>query len=143
MKVVCKINNLSGITDAGTLSRLRRYISRSDGQLDLEVGKEYIVYGIQFWDNCPWLYLCLEDDEEYPKPYAVDFFTTSNDRLSQYWKMSHSTNNGAENFSALVVEPWSKDHGFYERLIDGDIEATLEFSRYRKLMDAENQERQG
>lgn len=74
MKVRCIVNNLnSDKLSPETLTRLKRYISLPDGELDLEIGKEYVVYGIEFWDNCPWLYLCPDDYDEYPIPVAADF----------------------------------------------------------------------
>ena len=48
MKVVCKINNLNSFSDKRLLERLTKYISMPDGDVDLEVGKEYMVYGEYF-----------------------------------------------------------------------------------------------
>ncbi|WP_434698963.1 hypothetical protein [Pseudomonas sp. D1-1] len=74
MKAKCTLNNLyDGALSPKTLTRLKRYI-RADGELNLEKGKEYVVYGIEFWDNCPWLYICRDNCEKYPAPVAADFF---------------------------------------------------------------------
>jgi len=37
----------------------------------------------------------------------------------------------------LVFAEWASDIHFYENLINGDKQATTIFSKYRKLMDAE------
>jgi len=53
MKVVCKFNNLNQAPNPETVSRLKKHISLPDGELDLQIGKEYIAYGIEFRDNQP------------------------------------------------------------------------------------------
>lgn len=82
MKVVCKVNNLNTLSDESLLKRLKKYISKPGGEIDLELGKEYIVYGVVFWDNSPWYYICPELYDEYPKPFAAEFFDVLDDRLS-------------------------------------------------------------
>lgn len=137
MKVACKTNNLHDILDPYTLTRLKRYISKSDGEIDLDIGREYIVYGIEFWDNCPWFYLCTEKEDEYPKPFAAEFFEVIDEHISQYWKLSSTTSGERKNSTSLVFDEWSKDPSFYEHLIDGDTNAILLFSKYRDLMNSE------
>lgn len=137
MKVVCKTNNLHDILDPYTSARLKHYISRSDGEIDLEIAREYTVYGVEFWDNCPWFYLCTEEDDEYPKPFAAEFFEVIDEHISQYWKLSSVPSEEGENSTSLVFDEWSKDPSFYERLIDGDPNAVLLFSKYRDLMNSE------
>lgn len=137
MKVVCKTNNLHDILDPYTSARLKHYISRSDGEIDLEIAREYTVYGVEFWDNCPWFYLCTEEDDEYPKPFAAEFFEVIDEHISQYWKLSSIPSEDRENSTSLVFDEWSKDPSFYERLIDGDPNAVLLFSKYRDLMNSE------
>ncbi|MDR8368064.1 hypothetical protein [Pseudomonas sp. JL3] len=137
MKVVCKTNNLHDILDPYTSARLKHYISRSDGEIDLEIAREYTVYGVEFWDNCPWFYLCTEEDDEYPKPFAAEFFEVIDEHISQYWKLSSVPSEDRENSTSLVFDEWSKDPSFYERLIDGDPNAVLLFSKYRDLMNSE------
>lgn len=137
MKVVCKTNNLHDILDPYTLTRLKRYISKSDGEIYLDIGREYIVYGVEFWDNCPWFYLCTEGEDEYPKPFAAEFFEVIDEHISQYWKLSSTTSGERKNSTSLVFDEWSKDPSFYEGLIDGDKNAILLFSKYRDLMNSE------
>ncbi len=73
VKVTCKTNKIGENFSTETASRLKRYISIGDDELKIEIGKEYVVYGIELWDNCPWLYICAETYDEYPKPFALDF----------------------------------------------------------------------
>ena len=83
MKVTCKINNLNDVKEAPTLERLRKYYCMPDGEIDLVLKLEYQVYGIVFWDNCPWYYICTEDYDEYPIPFAADFFEVVDNHLSK------------------------------------------------------------
>ena len=137
MKVACKSNNLHDILDPHTSTRLNRYIFKSDGEIDLDIGREYIVYGIEFWDNCPWFYLCSDEEDEYPKPYAAEFFEVIDEHFSKYWRLRSIPSGERENSTALVFDEWAKDPGFYERLIDGDEQAIVTFEKYKTLMNSE------
>lgn len=138
MKVRCIVNNLnSDKLSPETLTRLKRYISFPDGELDLEIGKEYVVYGIEFWDNCPWLYLCPDDYDEYPIPVAADFFEIIDKRLSNHWQLNSKEVSNSENQTRLVFSEWATDESFYENLISGEKYAEVVFEKYRKIMDAE------
>lgn len=135
MKIICKINNLNDISDPHTLERLKRYISKPDGEIDLDIGRAYNVYGVVFWDNCPWFYICPDNSDEYPKPFAADFFDTVDSRLPQNWMLCSFSNGQSEATTLLTFEEWAKDLSFYERLIDGEPEAIDIFTRYRTILD--------
>lgn len=81
MRVRCKTNKIDDSFAQDTATRLKRYISIGDSELDIEIGKEYTVYGIEFWDNYPWLYICADPYDEYPKPVALDFFEITEKNL--------------------------------------------------------------
>lgn len=137
MKVVCRINNLNNISDTHILERLKKYIFNPDGEIDLDIGREYKVYGVVFWDNCPWYYICPEDYDEYPKPFSAEFFDVVDDKLSPHWKLSSFSQDEYEASTSLVFDQWAKNPSFYEKLIDGDTETVDLFSKYRNLMDQE------
>ncbi|QTL37374.1 hypothetical protein [Pseudoalteromonas viridis] len=137
MKVVCKVNNLNSLSEENVINRLKKYISMPEGEVDLDVGKEYTVYGVVFWDSSPWYYICVEEYDEYPKPYPAEFFSVSDERLSSYWRLSVIAQEERETLSSLVFNEWAKDLSFYERLIEGDFEASEQFNKYRQLMNKE------
>lgn len=137
MKVICRINNLNSLSDERLLKRLKKYIRMPEGEIDLEIGKEYTVYGIVFWDNSPWYYICSEDYDEYPKPFAAEFFEIIESHLSFYWRLSTVDQGEGEILSSLVFDEWAKSPDFYERLIESDYEAMDLFNKYRQLMDQE------
>ena len=82
MKVKCKTNKIDQSFTQDTSIRLKRYISIGDSELDIEVGKEYTVYGVEFWDNCPWVYIFPEPYDEYPKPFELDFFEVTEKKMA-------------------------------------------------------------
>lgn len=138
MIVVCKINNLKNVSDVHVLKRLKKYISMPDGEIDLDLGREYIVYGVIFRNNCPWYYLCGADDDEYPKPYSSQLFEIIDDRLSSHWKLSSYFLGENKVTTSLAFADWARDLSFYERLVDGESEAVQIFAQYRKMINQEH-----
>ncbi|WP_347905406.1 hypothetical protein [Pseudomonas purpurea] len=137
MKVVCTINNLNDLQDPDVSARLRYYIRMPGGEIDLEPGKTYTVYGIEMWDNCPWFYLCNALDDEYPKPYAADLFKVVDERFSTYWRLSFDQEARRAPATRFVFDIWADDPLFYEQLIDGEPGRVSTFARYRALMENE------
>lgn len=137
MKVICRINNLSSFSNEKLLKRLRKYICMPGGEIDLEIGREYTVYGVVFWDNSPWYYLCTEDYDEYPKPFAAELFEVIVSRLSSYWILSSVDQGEGDILSSLVFDEWAKSPDFYEKLIEGDFKSIELFNKYRQLINQE------
>jgi len=107
------------------------------GEIDLEIGREYTVYGVVFWDNSPWYYLCTEDYDEYPKPFAAELFEVIVSRLSSYWILSSVDQGEGDILSSLVFDEWAKSPDFYEKLIEGDFKSIELFNKYRQLINQE------
>lgn len=137
MKVLCEINNRFKINERCILNNTSKYMRRSDGETDLEIGKIYTVYGIEFRDNYPWFYACIDEDSEYPKPYSSAFFKVIDNRLSKSWFLTSTTGRNGEFHTSLVIREWAKDRSFYEHLIDGESESVEIFRNARHVMDAE------
>lgn len=137
MRVMCKVRNVFEINELHALTHVSKYINKTDGETDLEVGDIYTVYGVEFRDNHPWYYVCVDEDCEYPKPYSSDFFEVVDNRLSSFWFLSSAVGCGGEFYTSLVIEEWAKDRMFYERLIDGDSEVVEVFKVSKSLMEAE------
>ncbi|MEN5242708.1 MULTISPECIES: hypothetical protein [Pseudomonas] len=137
MKVKCITNRIDERFTLDTAARLKRYISVGDSELDIEIGKEYIVYGIELWDNYPWVYICSESYDEYPKPFALDFFEITERKISSHWvlKSQHTYNNKIK--TQLVFCEWADDDSFYEKLVNEDEKCIEAFESYRKIMNAE------
>lgn len=138
MKARCILNNLeSSLLTPETVTRLKRYISFPDGELNLVMDKEYIVYGIEFRDNCPWLYICIDEQDEYPIPLAADFFQITDTRLSAHWQLNFKETSNGRNQTQLVFTEWATDKIFYEKLISGEANAEAIFEKYKNILAAE------
>lgn len=137
MKVICRCNNVHSLEDRELSDKLKYYIRVSDGSLELELGKEYLVYGVVFWSNIPFLYIFKDGGDDYPKPVPIDFFEVSDARLSRFWLLSCFNEEGEGYSSSLLPELWAKNPYFYERLIEGDEVAEGHFKICRELIESE------
>lgn len=137
MRVCCDESNIFNLESDAVIERLKKYIRLSDGQLNIEKGKEYCVYGILFRDNSPWFYICLDEEDDYPTPYPAELFRVVDNNYSSFWKLSFVSFPSGQVCSSIVFDEWSKDTSFYERLLDDDPEAISVFRKYRSLMDKE------
>ena len=138
MRVRCIKNNIFDVSDESAIERLQKYIHLSDGQLNLELDADYTVYGVLFRDNSPWYYLCLDEDDEYPKPFASELFEVLDPKLSELWNLSSQLMVSKKIMSEIVFSEWSEDSMFYERLVNGDPRAIDVFQKCRVLMDKEH-----
>jgi hypothetical protein len=134
MKVLCIANNILCLDNNNTINRLKKYINLSDGQLNLELNSEYVVYGILFRDNCPWFYLCLDEDDESPTPYPAELFKILDDTIPSCWKLFYKNIDGKIKTEIVFLE-WANEPNFYERLVDSDPVAVKTFKKYRQLLD--------
>ena len=138
MKVICKLNNLNNILNKDTELLIRKYMNRPSGEIDqLEVSKEYTVYGIEFRSNYPWYYLIDDWIDDYPTPYPADLFDISDERLSRYWRLDFEVHQDGTASSRLVFDEWAKEPMYQERLVDGEPEEVELFMKYKQLMDEE------
>ena len=137
MKVKCIINNIHAVENYAVRDDLSYYIRMPDGEVDIELGKIYTVYGIEFRGNAPWFYICGDESSEYPKPYSSVFFEKADGRLSKYWVLNETLEGGQKNKASLVAKEWAENTSFYEQLLNGDFRAIAVFSELRRLMDLE------
>src|SRR5262245_1510521 len=86
MKVICIKNSIS---DVDKSSRLFEYLSTSynppEGELSVDVGALYGVYGLLVTDLGLWIVICEDVDYQYPYAYPMEHFTIDDPRLSRYW----------------------------------------------------------
>lgn len=137
MKVKCITNRIDERFTLDTAARLKRYISVGESELDIEIGREYIVYGIELWDNYPWVYIFSESYDEYPKPFALDFFEITERKISSHWVLKSQHTYKDKIKTQLVFCEWADDDSFYEKLVNEDEKCIEAFESYRKIMNAE------
>lgn len=141
MRVICKTTTLADFSDEWLLKRFKDRVHVPRENHNLVIGRMYTVYGIAFWHNVPWYYLCAYEHDVYPKPYALEFFDVVDERLSKYWRMSVHLDSVHQPQTSLVFEEWARDRVFYEHLVDGVFENEKIFMRYRQLMEQEYNEK--
>lgn len=134
MRVRCIQNNFLQLGNPRAVDHIKRYVFRSDGELNIMVGADYLVYGVVFRDNLPWYYLRLDVDDEAPHPYPAALFEVLDGRLSRYWRLATRETPRGEPFSFLVFTEWAENAMFYEDLIEGSPSALATFKRYDSLL---------
>ena len=115
--------------------------------LNLTVGKQYVVYAVEFQNEpYPKFYicndLCVGSTWDYPLGYFSVFFEIVDSRLSKYWHFGLDTFEdhekiGIKNFSIFAFKEWVDDMYFYDKLSDGKLKECQVFEKYKRLMDNE------
>ena len=83
----------------------------------LEIGKEYIVYGISFsfrGGDIPWFLVCEEEDDEYPHPHLSAFFEIIDGNIPSGWAFTSVRGNVGD--VAVLPKAWAEDPSFLEKL---------------------------
>lgn len=107
-------------------------------QFDVDIGKEYIVYGMTLYMSYVWYYLCHENYIYYPFWHPSPLFDVVDNRLSKYWIFSFERGKDKHTtYTNWVYPEWANDPYYYDKLTDGDEEEVEIFRRYKKLMDVE------
>jgi len=111
--------------------------NRSD--YDLELEKEYIVYGMTIRDNFTWYFICEESTSRYPGWYPSPFFEVIDSSLSRFWIYTYKKlDNYITQRCVFSFPEWANNHpDFYDRLTDWEEEETAIFKKYKELMDLE------
>ena len=137
MKVKCKINRLMEIDSSNFKKWLDRFIHLDeDIDLGLEIGREYVVCGIIFYENYPFYYLFEGSGDSYPTPFPAGFFDIMDFRMSTYWVLSYKFEDG-ENSAALLFKDWANEPRFYENVLDDGEDAIKKMAEIKSILEAE------
>lgn len=138
MRVRCIRNSISELEGSDLKKWVKNYHSYDDDhQINFEKGKEYVVYGVHFWDSHPFYFLCDSEDNEYPVTQYAGFFEVVDDRIPANWKLSYKVDEDGKPFTSLLRKEWADDPMFYENLVEGDEKEEALFQKYKKEMDEE------
>jgi hypothetical protein len=127
MKVRCKTINVSEVSKGDELLQAHIADTLHLDEIDLQVGVEYTVYGLVFWNGHVRYYLCGDADDDYPTPYLAAFFDLVDASVPEGWSLS------LEGSTELVPKEWANRSNFYERLIEGHAEEVEIFSSLKYL----------
>lgn len=107
-----------------------RYIHLDE--VDLEVGRQYVIFGVFFREARPWFLICGAEDDQYPIPQFSGMFELVDGRVPSAWSLTLRRGNLGS--VAILPEPWAADPDFLEKLVDGEPKAVAEFSEIRKVI---------
>jgi hypothetical protein len=139
MVIQCHSNRLIDIQNAECKILVMENVHQSE--VALEIGRQYVVYGVLFRSGIPWYYVCEDDSDEYPHPHFGGFFQVTDPQLSSCWELYWSVESAAT--AALLPREWGQNLGFYELLVDGSQLEIETFQRLKSLMDKEAEKRVG
>ncbi|MFN2412108.1 MAG: hypothetical protein ABR535_03510 [Pyrinomonadaceae bacterium] len=135
MRVKCITNRIADIRTVELSEHLDARIRGLEWLDGLEVGKEYMVYGLVFWQSIPYFYICEEDADEYPVPNFAGFFSVTDNRLSSEFRLVWYLDDISQSY--LVPKEWAEDRLFYPRLLDGYYAEIETFKRIKSRIDDE------
>jgi hypothetical protein len=110
----------------------------------LTVGKEYVVYAIQWQDGVPGYILCGESYSYYPLHYPAELFEVTDPRPSAHWIVGFQPARPLGTSGHLVpprivfgFPEWVADWGFHYWLTEGREPELSAWRHYKALMDQE------
>lgn len=140
MRVRCTANTGSALPDA--YLRDERLLHASTA-FDVEIGREYVVYGIAYvWAMC-WYYLDQDVGLDYPLWRPAPLFEVVDDRVSRHWCLTRDATDRSGEATYLVVPPWAREPFFYDRLTDLSPRELAIWRRWRGALREEDFERSG
>ena len=137
MLVKCIANSASQLKSDREKKAYARNIHQD--QVWLEIGKEYIVYGISFTfgdgENVPWFLVCEEEDDEYLKPHLSAFFEIIDGSIPSGWAFTSVRGNAGD--VAVLPKAWAEDPSFLERLDNEEDDAIAYFRQLSQHLRGE------
>ena len=137
MQIKCVHTSISEIAmnaDQQLVTYLKDSISNSDGLYGyLEKNVIYNVYGIDYGHNCSWVFICENQDDNYPMAYPFPFFKIIDSHISKYWECGLSYDGNI----FLTFKEWLRDDMFYENLLNDSPKELEIFVKYKRLIDME------
>jgi hypothetical protein len=123
MIVKCSSNEISYVTNQNAAGRVRQWVNSEGVYTDLEVGREYAVQNIEYYEGGFFYYLHSVEVSDHPYPYVAELFEISDSSLPSDWEISYDVENGKKRFKRLTFAEWAVDDAFFEKLIDGEPKA--------------------
>lgn len=84
MRATCRHRSLSALA-AEVQAHVRQSLHQDE--IELVPGQDYEVVGVLFRDGVPWLYVCEDENAEYPVPYCIEFFERERLTIPPEWEL--------------------------------------------------------
>lgn len=127
MRVTCLLNDLSGQSFADDE---RVWAESDDGQLELSLGREYVVYATEMTYGLDWLYV-LPQGQDVPLRFPAAAFSVTDGSVPSGWCYQIRRGEDGQSRSVLSYPAWTDDRAYYERLLDRDASALQAFQLER------------
>lgn len=152
MKVVCLYNRVSALPDKDARDALASGYTTPGP--DIDVGREYLVYGIALVAGRPWYFIDGPTAELFPYAVAAEFFRVSDPNLPAHWGfafwgpakptlieriLGFASRRVHEHVPVGIISfrEWIEDASFFERLVDGDAEARRAYEAEKTRLHAD------
>ena len=103
---------------------------------DLTIGSLYTVYAVGLNGPGTWLYVADDLFVDGPRRYPLSLFEIEDARVSRHWGLASGREDG-EQPELLAPASWLAMKWFFNRIVDGDVEAVAAFSRMKADIDDE------
>jgi hypothetical protein len=109
-------------------------------ELNLSLGKNYVVYGLAFHQGHLWFYLIDDARKEglYPIWYPSALFDVVDGRMPSFWRLGIRTTAPGRLAITIAFKQWAENPYFYDDLTNGVKEAVSAWQEHRKLTDQES-----
>ena len=95
----------------------------------VEVGRQYLVFGMEFRQCIVWVQVEVAPNELISAPMAL--FDLTDPTVPDLWEASVADDGGLTLWPAALKTP-----GFHERILSGDPVATKALERLRRLLES-------
>lgn len=106
-------------------------------EFPLTVGRTYVVFALTIFLGTAWYYVMDDDGLAWPTWMPSSLFEVTDGAVPSSWVVGYFRFSQEDQRPLLSFPEWATDHGFYERLVDGDPEALNVFQRRREELEAE------
>lgn len=107
----------------------------ADTAFALTRGREYPAYAMTVLLGIVWYYVMDDDGHPWPTWVPGPLFEVIDGSFPPSWRLGYFRFSRDEQYPILSFPEWAQDHQFYERLVDGDLDAIEVFARRRREIE--------
>lgn len=107
----------------------------SDTEFPVTIGRSYSVFAMTVFLGVAWYYVLDDDGHDWPTWIPASLFDLVDGTLPGSWLVGYFRFGVENQYPILSFPEWAHDHGFYERLVDGEPEAVRVFKERRQEIE--------
>jgi hypothetical protein len=101
----------------------------------VSIGRSYAVFAMTNFLGIAWYYILDDDGNPWPTWAPSPLFEVDDGRLPTSWQIGYFRFSLEDQYPILSFPEWATDHRFYERLVEGEAEATRVFEGRRREVE--------